>query len=114
MSRGRFFVVAFLGATILAAVGCGGGSNFDAHGLKVGPGTAMVNHTAVAPANSQQFSATFQLKDGCAGIATAALVISNWSASDPSVALSASPSGTVTATCTAAVAGPVNITANQV
>jgi len=114
MSRCRFFVVAFLGATILPAVGCGGSSNCDAIGLQIGPATAMVNHTAAAPANSQQFSATFQLKDGCAGIATAALVISNWSASDPSVALSASPSGMVTATCTAAVAGPVTITANQV
>jgi hypothetical protein len=113
MSRCRLFVVVLLSA-ILPAAGCGGNpSNCDPTSLKVGPATAMVNHTAAAPANSQQFSATFQLKDGCAGIATAALVISNWTASDSSVALSASPSGLVTATCTAAVAAPVTITANQ-
>ena len=114
MSRCRLFVVVLLSA-ILPAVGCGGNpSNCDPTGLNVGPATAAVNHTAVPPANSQTFAATFQLKNGCAGIATAALVNSNWSASDPSVALSASPSGQVTATCTAAVAGPVTITANQV
>ncbi|HET9282209.1 MAG TPA: hypothetical protein VFR24_09640 [Candidatus Angelobacter sp.] len=83
--------------------------------MVVGPASATVSHAAAAPANSQTFSATvkFKTQNGCIGIATAALVVSNWTASDPSVHLSPSPSGQVTATCTAALANPVTITATQ-
>jgi hypothetical protein len=84
-------------------------------GLTVGPATATVDHTVASPANTQTFSAFFQFKanSGCPAI-TAALVNSNWIASDPSVHLSSSPSGQVTATCTAKGANPVTISATQV
>ena len=84
-------------------------------GLNVGPSSATVSHAAAVPANSQMFSATFQFKtqNGCVASQTAALVVSNWTASDPSVHLSPSPASQVTATCTAALANPVTIMASQ-
>lgn len=109
----------FLSIMALIAVvqitACGNGSDCGANGIAVGPQAATVNHTAAPPGNSQTFSASFTFKNGpgCPAI-TAALVNSNWAASDPSVQLSASPTTQVTATCTAAVASPVTITAHQV
>ena len=93
-----------------------GSSDCTITGMVIGPASAMVSHAAAAPANSQTFSATFQFKsqNACGGTATSALVVSNWTASDPSVHLSPSPSGQVTATCTAALTNPVTITAAQV
>ena len=87
--------------------------------LNVGPSSATVSHSATAPANSQTFSATFQLsqsqaQNGCVESALSVLVNSNWTANNPAVQLSGSPSGQVTATCTATVANPVTITATQV
>jgi hypothetical protein len=114
MFTSRLFVVVSLGVTLLGTVGCGGSmSNCQVVGLKVGPPTAAVNHTATAPGNSQTFNAIDQFSGPCLGpvAVTPALINSNWTASDPSVHLSASPSGQVTATCTAAVTNPVTITA---
>ena len=120
----RFFANNFL-SKLLAGVclslalpltiSCGGAPDCGVTGMVVGPASATVSHAAAAPANSQTFSATvkFKSQNGCIGIATAALVVSNWTASDPSVHLSPSPSGQVTATCTAALANPVTITATQ-
>jgi hypothetical protein len=111
MFTSRLFVVVSLGVTLLITVGCGG-SNCQIVGLNVAPPTAAANHTATAPSNGQTFSASDQFKGACLGSAgTAALINSNWTASDPSVHLSASPAGQVTATCTAALANPVTITA---
>lgn len=119
----RFFANSFL-SKLLAGVclslalpltiSCGG-SDCGVTGINIGPSSATVSHTAAAPANSQSFNATVKFKNqnGCIGIATAALVISNWTASDPSVHLSPSPASQVTATCTAALANPVTITATQ-
>lgn len=97
------------------AISCGSSPDCGVTGLNIGPSSATVNHAAAAPANSQMFSAIFQFKaqNGCVASQTAALVISNWTASDPSVHLSPSPSGQVTATCTAALTNPVTITAAQ-
>lgn len=101
----------------VSTIGCGGTSSPDCGptGLNVGPSSATLNHAAAPPGNSQVFSASFQFKvgAGCPAI-TAALVNSNWSASDPSVQLSAPQAIQVTATCTAAVGTPVTITATPV
>ncbi|HET9364538.1 MAG TPA: hypothetical protein VFP71_06040, partial [Candidatus Angelobacter sp.] len=120
----RFFANSFLSKLLAGiclslalplTISCGG-SDCGVTGMVIGPASATVSHAAAAPANSQTFSATFQFKsqNGCIGTATSALIVSNWTASDPSVHLSASPSGQVTATCTAALANPVTITASQV
>jgi hypothetical protein len=60
-------------------------------------------------------SASFQFSGnpGCPAV-TAALVNSNWTVSDPSVHLSALQATQVTATCTAAIATPVTVTATPV
>lgn len=125
MFTSRFFASSFVSKLLAGAcltfalplsISCGGNSpNCGVTGINVGPATAMVNHTAAAPANSQVFGATFQFsgQKGCVAIQTAALVNSNWTASDPSVHLSSSPTTQITATCTAALANPVTITATQ-
>ena len=99
---------------LISTIGCGGASSPDCGptGLNVGPASATVNHAAAPPGNGQVFSASFQPKNGpgCPAI-TAALVNSNWTASDPSVQLSAPQGFQITATCTAALASPVTITA---
>ena len=104
-----------LSLAFVLTIGCGGGSpDCGVNGLNVGPSAATVSHAA-PPGNSQTFSASFQFKNspGCPAI-TAALVNSNWTVSDPSVQLSAPQATQVAATCTAAVAAPVTITATQV
>jgi len=107
----------FMLCTALAGLaGCGGSSsNCGPVGLNVSPATATVDHTAAPPANGERLSATFQFRvnPGCPAI-TAALVNSNWTVSDPSVQLSAPQATQVVATCTAAVATPVTITAAPV
>lgn len=103
-------------AALQAIAGCGGSSNCAAVGLNVAPSSATLDHTAAAPANSQMFSTTTLFGGGngvCTGNA-AALVSSNWMVSDPSVHLSAAQGPQITATCTAAVASPVTITATAV
>lgn len=105
------FAWVLLSAALLSVMSCGG-TTCVVSGLNVTPSTATVDHTAVAPANSQGFSASTLF--GGAGVCTGntgALVNANWTVSDPSVHLSA-PQGTqVTATCTATVANPVTVTA---
>ncbi|HSK42979.1 MAG TPA: hypothetical protein VLA83_03715 [Candidatus Binatia bacterium] len=73
-----------------------------------------VDHTAAAPGNGTTFSASglFTGSAVCA-VNASALVNSNWTVSDPSVHLSASPTMQVTAPCTAAVASPVTIQATS-
>src|SRR5947209_2177628 len=111
----KILLSVFMLALLFQATGCGDASseNCSVAGINVGPNTATVNHTAAPPRNSQTFSASVKFAGFCTA-ATAALVNSNWSASDPSVQLSASPTTQVTATCTAAVTNPVTITAHQV
>ena len=105
---------------LLLAAGCGGSmSNCTPTGLMVGPSSATISHTATPPSNSQTFSATLQVnqsqaQNGCVTSALSVLVNSNWTANNPAVQLSGSPSGQVTATCSATVATPVTITATQV
>ena len=117
MIRFRILAGLFLGAVFLVTAGCGGHSpNCGPTGLNVGPATATIDHTAAPPLNTQPFSATLRVdaNNGCAIPLATVLINSNWTASDPSVQLSASPSGQVGATCTKAVAGPVTTTATQV
>lgn len=112
----KLLLAVLLSMVLASTIGCGGvTSDCGPNGLNVGPSAATVNHAAAAPGNSQVFSASFQFKNspGCPAI-TAALVNSNWTASDPSVHLSAPQATQVTATCTAAVATPVTITATPV
>ena len=115
MFTSKFFAGVFLGVSLLATMGCGGnGSDCGVSGLNVVPATSAADHTAAAPGNGQTFSASLQFKNksGCVAI-TAALVNSNWTASDPSVHLSSSPTSLMTATYTAAVTNPVTITATS-
>ncbi len=81
-------------------------------GLNVTPSSMTINHAAAPPGNGQTFSTSFQFANnpGCPAV-TAALVTSNWIVSDPSVHLSASQGSMVAATCTAALAGSVTVTA---
>src|SRR5215471_7054429 len=106
----RVFVKSFGGilSVTLLFIGCG---NNCPQALNVGPSTASVNHSAGSPGNAQTFQ-SFVATCG-PGEGTAALANSTWTASDPSVQLSASPSTQVTATCTATVATPITITATQ-
>ena len=116
MFAGKIFLALLLFVVLVSTIGCGGGSpDCGVNGLNVGPSAATVNHAAAPPGNSQVFSASFQFKNspGCPAI-TAALVNSNWTVSDPSVHLSAPQATQVTATCTAAVATPVTISATPV
>ena len=116
MFAGKLLFVVLLSAAFASTIGCGGSTpDCGVSGLSIGPSAATVNHAAAAPGNSQVFSATFQFKNGpgCPAV-TAALVNSNWTVSDPSVHLSVPQAPQVTATCTAAVATPVTITATPV
>jgi hypothetical protein len=103
-----------LSAALLAGAGCGGSSsnNCKVTALNVSPSSMTVNHTAAPPANSQVFTATNLFTgNGVCTANTAAMVSSNWTASDPSVHLSASPTMQVTATCTATLTSPATIRA---
>jgi len=113
MVLGRSLYLAVVSLALASTVGCGGSDCVV--GLNVTPGTANVNHSAASPGNSQAFNSSshFSGNSGCVGLNMAARVSSNWVASDPSVQLSASPSPQVTATCTAAVANPVTVTATS-
>ncbi|HET7873257.1 MAG TPA: hypothetical protein VFL42_12140 [Terriglobales bacterium] len=106
----------FVSAMLLALAGCASSGSTDCSptALNVTPASASVDHTALAPANSEIFSASFlpSSKPGCVSVAiTPALANSNWTVSDPSVHLSSTPTTQITATCTAALASPATITA---
>jgi len=116
MLAGKLVFAIPLSMVLVSTIGCGGGSaDCGVNGLNVNPSSAMVNHAAAPPGNSQMFSASFQSKfgPGCPAV-TAALVNANWTVSDPSVHLSAPQTIQLTATCTAAVVTPVTITATPV
>lgn len=107
----KFYLALFLGTTLLLVNSCGGNLNCGGNSIKVLPAAATANHGALPPANGQAFAA---LSNPCGTAATAAMVNSSWMVSDPSVHLSASPNTTVIATCTAALANPVTVTATAV
>jgi len=116
MFAGKLLFAIPLSIMLGSSIGCGGGSpDCGVNGLNVTPASATASHVAAPPGNSQVFSASFQSKanPGCPAI-TAALVNSNWTASDPSVQLSAPQAIQVTATCTAGVPLPVTISATPV
>jgi hypothetical protein len=112
----RNFLSFLLAGVSISFVGCGGSiSSTDpctVVGLTVGPSAATVNHAAAPPGNGQIFNANARFSGVC-GSATAVLVNSNWTVSDPSVHLSVTQSGSTTATCTAALANPVTVTATS-
>jgi hypothetical protein len=109
----RSFAGVCLGVSLLLSMGCGG-SGCRISGLNVVPSTATVNHAAAAPGNSQVFNAAFTTSGDCRGVGTLVAPNANWTASDPSVHLFPStPSTQMTATCTAAVVGPVAIKATS-
>lgn len=108
----KFYLALFLGTTLLLVNSCGGTVNdCIANSIAVSPASATVNHGALPPANGQAFTAT---TNPCGTAKAAAAVNANWAVSDPSVHLSPSPNATVIATCTAALANPVTITATAV
>src|SRR5579864_327444 len=113
----KMYACVLFWAALLGMAGCGGtsSSNCTLTALRVTPGSMTVDHTAAAPANGTIFSASglFTGSGSCMGLNASALVNSNWTVSDPSVHLSASPTTQVTATCTAAVVSPVTIQATS-
>jgi hypothetical protein len=111
MFAARFFCGVSLGIGFLATMGCGGNGGCAVSGINVVPSTATADHAAAAPGNSQVFNTAVTTSGDCPGVGTSVLPNANWTASDPSVRLSTSPTSVVTATCTAAVVGPVTITA---
>jgi len=116
MFAGKILFAIPLSMAFVSTIGCGGGSpDCGVNGLNVTPASATANHVAAPPGNGQVFSASFLFKNnpGCPAV-TAALVNSNWTASDPSVQLSAPQATQVTATCTAGIALPVTISATPV
>jgi hypothetical protein len=105
---------------LFPAIGCGGSSNPTPAcfitGINVFPQTAVVDHSATAPGNSQQFLA-FQSSapPGCA-FAAAALQNAVWTVSDPvnasiSNAHDQSNTNYGRATCINAAASPITVTA---
>lgn len=112
----KIILSALLAALSLSTIGCGGNMmpNCGMVGLNVTPSSMTINHASAPPGNGQTFSASSQsaVNPGCPAV-TAALVISNWTVSDPSVHLSATQGTMVTATCTAALASPVTVTATS-
>ena len=111
----KAFLFILLAAILISTLGCGGRTTTDpctVVGLNIAPPTATVNHAAAPPANGEVFVANPRFLSVC-GSATAIPVNSNWIVSDPSVHLSATQGTTVTATCTAALASPVTVTATS-
>jgi len=108
----RIFLSLLL-AGILITLGCGGHTipmdPCTVVGLNVTPASATANHAAAAPANTASFGASSKFAGVC-GSATAVLPVANWSVTDPSVHLSPAQGTSTTATCTAALAGPVTVT----
>lgn len=113
MPPSRLLARFLFSAALLACAGCGGSSNnCTVTALRITPSSMTVNHTAASPANSQTFAATALFTgNGVCTANTAAAVSSNWTTSDPSIQLSASPTAQVTATCTATLANPATIRA---
>src|SRR6185369_124086 len=112
----KMFACVLFCATLLGMAGCGGTSSFNCTltALRVTPASITLNHTAAAPANSTTFSASGLFTDSTVCTTnTSSLVSSNWTVSDPSIHLSASPTTQVTATCTTAVESPVTIHATS-
>jgi hypothetical protein len=108
----RILLSLLLAGILISTVGCGGHTMDPCTvvGLNVGPASATVNHAAAPPANGQTFAASSRFFGVC-GSATAIPPNANWSVSDPSVHLSATQGSSTTATCTAALASPVTVTA---
>jgi len=108
----RLFLSLLL-AGILITLGCGGHTipmdPCTVVGLNIIPASATANHAAAAPANAASFGASAKFAGVC-GAGTAIPPIANWSVSDPSVHISLTQGSSTTATCTAALAGPVTVT----
>lgn len=103
--------VLFLSALAMS-VACGTNTNCALSGVRISPQSATANHNALAPANSQQFTAFPEVPNGCA-ISQSNLVNATWSVSDPeNVSISNAHDLTYgLATCVNATAGPVTVTA---
>ena len=102
-----------------AISGCGGqtssSSSCQILAINVSPATATVDHAAAPPANTQHFDAFIaKAPPGCAFI-TGNVFDAVWSVSDPvNVSISNAQDATRgTATCKAATAGAVTVTATK-
>jgi len=96
-------------------LGCGGKSTTmcKINSINVSPATATVNHAAAPPANTQKFAAFIASEpSGCAFILSN-LPNATWSVSDPVNVSIANPPDPAsgTATCKAATAGAITVTA---
>lgn len=96
-------------------LGCGGKSATmcKINSINVSPATAIINHAAAPPANSQHFAAFIASeRSGCAFILSN-LPNATWSVSDPvNVSIANPPDPSFgTATCKGAAAGAITVTA---
>jgi hypothetical protein len=98
----------------LALAGCGGNANSRCfiQSISISPGSAIVDHTAAPPGNTQQFDAfAASVPQGCA-VAQSNLTTVIWSVSDPvNVSIGGTPGPAFgAATCKAATSGAVTVT----
>jgi hypothetical protein len=112
------FLLAISTLVCFAISGCGGqtsSSSCEILAINVSPAAATVDHTAAPPGNTQHFNAFIaKVPPGCEFI-TGNLFDAVWSVSDPvNVSISNAPDATRgTATCKAATAGAVTVTATK-
>ena len=113
------FLLAISTLACLAVSGCGGqtssSSSCQILAINVSPATATVDHAAAPPANTQHFDAFIaKAPPGCAFF-TGNVFDAVWSVSDPvNVSISNAQDATRgTATCKAATAGAVTVTATK-
>ena len=96
-------------------LGCGGKSATvcKINSINVSPATATVNHTAAPPGNTQHFDAFIASEPSGCSFILSNLSNATWSVSDPVNVSIANPPDPAfgTATCKAATAGAITVTA---
>ena len=96
-------------------LGCGGKNTTmcKINSINVSPATATVNHAAAPPGNTQHFDAFIASEPSGCAFALSNLPNATWSVSDPVNVSIANPPDPAfgTATCKAATAGAVTVTA---
>jgi len=100
-------------ASAFLIAGCGSDQPCSLVGLNIAPPTSSVDHLAGSPANSQQFTGSGQVGPGCMGVTAAIRRDVTWSVSNSAVAQISNVNDATygVATCTAASATPITVTA---
>jgi len=99
----------------VALAGCGGKSTTTCkiNAINLSPAAATIDHTAPPPGNTQHFAAFIASEPAGCAFMLSNLPNATWSVSDPvNVSISNPPDPTFgTATCKAATAGAITVTA---